>query len=484
MPISNDTLRTGPGFSLRGWRGLGPAALALSLASLPLRAEPFRPVPQGDGAPLEVLDGPIPGRIRDGLAILTPGAIVMSKGLSPFDASMAGVKNPDAIMLVVGNRISFCPALSCIRGPADGRIDPAFFDHQRTSLLISARTKLDNAAEEQTLAVTTTIGTGRQKAWAARTPFGLGDNVSNGNATYRVVQAGTSGPRNPLPPSRPASAPFTVTDGSVTWLWINDAHIAAKVGSYFETEVVEGAGAAWNAAFNYHLLTPPIPGGFYPNVEFDYGNDSGRDCPLGIDCTNLRVAASGKSITTNLAIVGNETAANGYSTLWGMRLNGDGLASQSAIEVDAASPVGIGFGLSGLGGQSHAIATIQDSSTGPVSYLVSGAHTTASFLDDSSAPVSLSIGGAKSVAGIREGSRSPTGIALQGSYGMAQISGNGWSVDPRGRITTRGGVVESAPATPASSAAPCTVGERAWDAQFEYRCVAANRWKRAALQDF
>ncbi len=70
-------------------------------------------------------------------------------------------------------------------------------------------------------------------------------------------------------------------------------------------------------AFNYHLLTPPIVGGFYPNVEFDYGNDSGRDCPLGIDCTNLRVAASGKSITTNLAIVGNETAANGYSTLWG-----------------------------------------------------------------------------------------------------------------------------------------------------------------------
>lgn len=457
-------------------------ALALLILSAPLRAEPARPVPREGG--LEVLDAPIPGRIRDGVPVLMPGAITMAQGLSPLDTSLAGRKNPDAIMLGVGNRISFCPALSCIHGPSDGRIDPAFFDHQRTSLLISASTQIDNAAEEQTLAVTTTIGTGRQKVWAARTGFALGDNVSSGNATYRVVQAGTSGANNPLPGSRPASVPFTVSDGSVKWRWINDASIAAKVGSYFETEVVEGAGAAWNAAFNYHLRTPPVAPGFFPNVELDYGNDSGRDCPLGIDCTNLRLAASGKAITTNLAIVGNETAANGYSTIWGMRLNGDGLASQSAIEIDAASPVGIGFGLSGLGGQSHAIATISDASSGPVSYLVTGAHTTASILDDSSAPVSLSIGGAKSVAGIREGSKSPAGIVLQGAYGVAQIQGNGWSVDPAGRIITRAGVVESASSPPASSTAPCRVGERAWDADWEYRCIAPNRWKRSALQDF
>ena len=83
-------------------------ALALLILSAPLRAEPARPVPrEGD---LEVLDAPIPGRIRDGVPVLMPGAITMAQGLSPLDTSLAGRKNPNAIMLGVGNRISFCPA--------------------------------------------------------------------------------------------------------------------------------------------------------------------------------------------------------------------------------------------------------------------------------------------------------------------------------------------------------------------------------------
>lgn len=36
-------------------------------------------------------------------------------------------------------------------------------------------------------------------------------------------------------------------------------------------------------------------------------------------------------------------------------------------------------------------------------------------------------------------------------------------------------------ATPASAGAPCTTGQHAWDANYEYRCIATNTWKRTAL---
>lgn len=45
-------------------------------------------------------------------------------------------------------------------------------------------------------------------------------------------------------------------------------------------------------------------------------------------------------------------------------------------------------------------------------------------------------------------------------------------------------VREPAAMTPASSSAACTTGDHRWDANYEYRCVATNTWKRAALSAF
>ncbi len=39
-------------------------------------------------------------------------------------------------------------------------------------------------------------------------------------------------------------------------------------------------------------------------------------------------------------------------------------------------------------------------------------------------------------------------------------------------------------ATPASSSAPCTAGQTTFDANYQYDCVAANTWKRAALSSW
>lgn len=53
-----------------------------------------------------------------------------------------------------------------------------------------------------------------------------------------------------------------------------------------------------------------------------------------------------------------------------------------------------------------------------------------------------------------------------------------------GRLAVAGGVLEGGGDAPRSSSAPCTTGQHAWDARYDYRCVSTNRWKRAALSDW
>ena len=384
-----------------------------------------------------------------------------------LDLTFAGTPNPTKMRFGAGNTISFCPALSCIKSPSDSLTSmPSFYDHQRASLLLSTSTQDDNHSEEQTLAVTTTIGTGFHKPYAAGTRFSLGDNVVIGNAVYRAVVAGTTGFNSAPPGARPTIAQggkAHFADGSVRWQWINDAAIAAKVGSYFETNVIDGAGSAWGASFNYHFSAKPQAGMFLPGVEMGYSNDSGKPCALGTtDCTALRLGMAGSQITEGLQVTGNDGNARNFSSIWAIRINGDMVASQAAIEVDAAAPKGLSFGGSGIGGQSHSVATIEDETT---------------------SPASLSIGGKHSIAAIFDQSRSQNGISLNGTYAGAQIIGKGgFLVDPAGKVVGSG--FRAALRTPASSSAPCTAGDFMDDANYHYVCVATNRWKRAELSAF
>ncbi|BDL42046.1 hypothetical protein [Methylorubrum extorquens] len=471
------------------------AILPFAALAQPLPNAKRTPAPANDNPPLKAL------RVDQ-----EPSGAALVKEVQGLDRSLAGTKNPNAIMLGAGNRISFCPALSCIHGPASGSIQSDFFDHQRASLLLSASTNGDGQTQEQTLAVTTTIGTGYTLPYKPNSPYKAGDNVAVGNAVYRATQAGTTAASTKLLGSRPDRLPFTVTDGTVKWDWINDAAINAKVGSYFETNVVDGAGSAWGAAFNYHINTKPKIGNFFPGVEFDYANNSGHDCALGVtDCTAVRVGLAGNAqVTHGVQITGEGSSTTGYSSIWALRINGDKVASQSAIEIDTATPIGLGFGSSGIGGGPHSIATIQDVTAGPTTLQTAGSKTIADLVlgaggpraiqinggrssaaieDNSNSPTSVNIGGKKSLASIRDGSVAPIGILLQGNYSTSQIAGLGWSVGPDGSLTTSR-ITETGSTAPATSNSPCRVGQRAWDQNFEYRCVAVNKWKRASLSDW
>ncbi|GJD48585.1 hypothetical protein OPKNFCMD_1308 [Methylobacterium crusticola] len=388
---------------------------------------------------------------------LTPTGLALT-GLSRLDTTAAGRlagrhNPPNAVMLGGGNRISFCPTLSCVDAPST--------DHQRASLLVSAETQVDGAVEEQTLAVLSTIKTGYSRTWAPSTAYAAGDNVSmqdGRNSVYRAVQAGTSAPSG----SGPTGKGSNIVDGAVRWAWVNDAVINAKVGLYNEVQNVAGGGHSWAQANNFHLRPGHTPT-FNVNTEFDFQNDSGSDCIVGVaNCNNLYVVTAGTNKST-AGVAVSTTNKSGFASYFGIILSSPQLASNSAIEIDTGGARAIGVGA-----------------------FMPASYTSAAIEDLSTAPAGLVIRGAKAIAGVVEHSTSSNGIALNGIYSGAQIVGTGWNVSPAGAVTMSGATVNgnlyvTTPLVPATAATPCAKGQISYDAEFVYVCVTANTWKRAAL---
>ena len=71
---------------------------------------------------------------------------------------------------------------------------------------------------------------------------------------------------------------------------------------------------------------------------------------------------------------------------------------------------------------------------------------------------------------------------LNGQLTINTVTGGNLQVNAAGVYSTGGFHVN--PATPASSSAPCTVGQIGADASYVYVCVADNTWKRSALSSF
>lgn len=373
---------------------------------------------------------------------LIESGIKINSNRTGSDLSIAGTYNPAAIGLGIGNRISFCPELSCVRGPADGSIAPIFFDHQRASLLISGPSQLDGVAQEQLLAITGTVATGRATPWKSRQTYAIGDNINrieeNGTgAVYRAVKAGTSGTLAP-PAARPASLPFTVGDGTVIWEWINDPAIAVKANLYNEQTVKPGAGSTWAQAHNIELKPGVIPS-FHVNTELDFGNNSGTNCGFGNgDCFNLFMRSGGKNMLTgHIQVDGEPESGNPYAAYFGIRIAGAKASKIADIITESSGAVGIGVCSSGVTTCTHSTASINDKSASPV------------------------------------------GLKLEGAYSHYAIQSPGFTVDPQGFAHVSG--LNVGTGTPSSSRSPCNAGDLRFSGDYIYACVAKNTWKRAAL---
>lgn len=371
---------------------------------------------------------------------LTPGVVALQGNLPLVDLSLAGTFNPNAVMAAAGNRISFCPALSCVRGPYDNSVNPAYFDHQRASLLVSSETNLGIEAEEQSLAVATTIKTGFVKSYAPNKAFSLGEETTVGFAAYRAIQAGTTSADSPPPGLRPNSLPFTYTDGTVVWRWINDTAIGAKAGIYNEVQAIEKAGGIWGQANNVQLM-PGMTPTFAANLELDFANKSGKDCEIGVaNCFGLWMYMGGTNkSTTGIYVSSSNTAANNesFTAFWAQRFAGERLASESNLEMNTTNSKS-GISIGGFLPAQFTERAIFENSTAPISMQISGSKSVASIVDDATAPTALNIAGTKSFAGIYEHSTTPAGITLVGTYSRAQIEGNGWNVSPAGIVTAAG----------------------------------------------
>jgi hypothetical protein len=455
---------------VRAWLLALYAALALSTAAYPQARPPSQktgPITiYGDGSTGNVsamsvtaaANSPV-GSLAQWLYSPNFAGGVMTTGVAAVDKTYAAIANPDAVMVRSGNSIVFCPSLSCIKGPPNGTIDPAYFGTQRASALFSTTTKQDGAAEEQTVAITTTIATGYTKPYAALTAYALGDNTSVGNAVYRATKAGTTGANSAPPGTRPTALPANFTDGTVTWTWINDQAINSKVGLYGETRMLPGAGQSWSQAFNLEMDPGVIPT-FATASELDLTNNSGTDCVAGTaNCLGLYIRMQGKnSSTAGINVEGNPTTAGGPSSIFGVRLSGP-LATSSALSVSTTKG-GSGLGLGTFGPADFSVAAIDDASTAPVGLNVTGtksladlraastagrglqiqgAKSVAAIDDSSTSPAGINISGAKSLASIRIGGTNFNGIDLAaGSYTGSQLVGIGFSVNPTGVLAAAG----------------------------------------------
>jgi hypothetical protein len=342
---------------------------------------------------------------------------------------------------VGGNSLTFATRISNPAGGADS-------DNQRASALIAATTSDDGNSEEQTLCLLTTIQTGYSTAWAISTAYTLNQNVKANGNIYRCIVAGTSSGAGSGPSTKAAS----IVDGTVTWQWINDASVNAKVGLYNEVDVKPGAGHSWAQANNLQIESGVLTD-FIVNTEFDLTNNSGSDSTAGgKNRYGLYVVAQGANKSTS----GVEVTTTNVSTaalMWGLHFSGSKLSSNSVIGIDANSAVGLGIGNGGGAGGAVAVtfttASIVDSATAPKGISLAGTYSVAALEVTGSAPAAVSIAGTKTIAGIIEQSTTPSGLLLNGTYTTSQITGTGWQVTPAGNLVI----------TPAVSATPANNGQ-------------------------
>lgn len=369
--------------------------------------------------------GALGGTITGFLSWINPNA-----GPQDMRYASGGLTN-GVIISAGGNRVSYCPPMSCVTTPST--------DHQRAGSLFWSTTSDDGHSQEQTVAIQTIIGTGYSRPWLPSTTYAVGDNVqfSGANTVYRAIQSGTSAAAGPGPTGNAAN----IVDGTVHWAWINNQVINAKAGLYNETVVMPGGGASWSQANNMHMQPGVIPT-FNINTELDFTNDT-AECTIGpSNCNNLELSIGGTHRSTTGLHLATQNTGPVYGAHWGIRLNTDFLASDADIEIDSSAAVGLGFNASGFGG-SHTTASIQDNAPGPISYLVTATHTSSdfavwgaspaafantgihslgTFFDQSASPQIINTGGTHVLQTWGDTSTTPAAINLSGTYGLAAIT--------------------------------------------------------------
>lgn len=304
-------------------------------------------------------------------------------------------------------------------------------DDQRAQMLLRAITRDDGNSEEQTLCILTTICTGYSTPYGNNKSFVSGENTTNfaDNSVYRCIQGGVTAASGPGPTGQGQA----IADGTVVWMWINDSAINAKLANYTEVVIAPGAGSAW-AQVNNMDIEAGVLSTFLCNTEFDLTNHSGIDSTTsnGFNKLGVWIAVQGPNRSTTGLQISSANTANDAS-IWGAYFAGARLATNSVIQIDASSEVGLGFGVvaGGVASTAFTEAVIKDGSTSPSAIVLAGAYgnginitgacSGAGIEITGAAPAAVVSGGVKTLAAFFDVSTAPYALRMNGTYSASPV---------------------------------------------------------------
>lgn len=244
------------------------------------------------------------------------------------------------------------------------------------------------------------------------------------------------------------------------------------VGGLAAGRIVAGSGTAYG--WNPYARVDAIAGSGSQAIGEEVNVDVRRDVAAKVGVQIVDVASStGEGTSIDAALLfSRQTGARGFQT--GIQFGYNGRDPQASIDA--------GYGVRPGGPLIHTLPT-----TLPLQAGLDLSGVKKPFMD---AAVKLAAGntirfGANGMDGSVSSRTSSGGSILFGSNSTILDFGGGQQnrFGPTG-YTTTGSITEAASTTPAQSSAPCAVGQHAWDAKYEYRCVATNHWRRTPLSDF
>ncbi|MCP1548496.1 MULTISPECIES: hypothetical protein [Methylorubrum] len=245
-----------------------------------------------------------------------------------------------------------------------------------------------------------------------------GTCLNDGGKMYRVKSRGSSRSyygKTAAVGIGPVGTSENIIDGGVVWRYEpsyspgNGGKTNLALMTYQEAK----SGAAWTGAFAHQIASGgPKKTAFTLELDLNnYWGDYAGD-PAGPTATALQIFMGGPNRSSKAIGIGQYDQPLAGST-----------SVVNGIEICCASLA-----------RDNTVLDLTESHNG---YMNQGAHPGSAFTDGSASAISFnSYGGAD--IGFRHTGSSRVGLQLEGRYSDSQVQGQGWNVDPVGKITSSG----------------------------------------------
>lgn len=213
----------------------------------------------------------------------------------------------------------------------------------------------------------------------------------------------------------PVGMSENIIDGGVVWRYEANYNPGngGKTNLALMTYQEAKSGAAWTGAFAHQIASGGLKKTAF-TLELDLNNYWGdyADGPAGPTATALQIFMGGPNRSSKAIGIGQYDQPLAGST-----------SVVNGIEICCASLA-----------RDNTVLDLTGSHNG---YMNQGAHPGSAFTDGSASAISFNSYGGAGI-GFRHTGSSRVGLQLEGRYSDRQVQGQGWNVDPVGKITSSG----------------------------------------------